>query len=76
MPPTTGEIAATYQRFATAEASGRSRIYADIARRHGCGFLDAGQVIVSSPLDGVHFDAAEHGKLGRAVAAALKDMEV
>ena len=50
-------------------------IYADIARRHGCGFLDAGQVIVSSPLDGVHFDAAEHGKLGRAVAAALKDLE-
>ena len=38
------------------------------------GFLDAGQVIVSSPLDGVHFDAAEHGKLGRAVAAALKAM--
>ena len=30
---------------------------------------------MSSPLDGVHFDAAEHGKLGRAVAAALKDME-
>ena len=33
-----------------------------------------GQVIVSSPLDGVHFDAAEHGKLGRAVAAALCDV--
>jgi hypothetical protein len=31
--PTTGEIAAAYQRFATVEATGRSRIYADIARR-------------------------------------------
>lgn len=31
--PTTGEIAATYARFATVEATGRSRIYADIARR-------------------------------------------
>ena len=30
--------------------------------------------IVSSPLDGVHFDAAEHGKLGRAVAAAVRAM--
>ena len=37
-------------------------------------FLDAGEVIVSSPLDGVHFDAAEHGKLGRAVAASLVEM--
>ena len=48
--------------------------YAAIARRHGVGFLDAGEVIVSSPLDGVHFDAEEHGKLGRAVAAALEEM--
>ena len=48
--------------------------YAAIARRHGTGFLDAGEVIVSSPLDGVHFDAEEHGKLGRAVAAALEEM--
>jgi lysophospholipase L1-like esterase len=48
--------------------------YADVARRHGCGFLDAGEAIASSPLDGVHFDAAEHGKLGRAVAAALRAM--
>jgi hypothetical protein len=31
--PITVEIAATYQRFATNEATGRSRIYADIARR-------------------------------------------
>jgi lysophospholipase L1-like esterase len=48
--------------------------YAVVAKRHGVGFLDAGQVITSSPLDGVHFDAAEHGKLGRAVAAALRKM--
>jgi hypothetical protein len=33
VPTSTGEIAAAYQRFATVEASGRSRIYADIARR-------------------------------------------
>lgn len=49
--------------------------YGAVARRHGVGFLDAGTVIASSPLDGVHFDAGEHAKLGRAVAAALKDME-
>ena len=49
--------------------------YAAIARRYGTGFLDAGEVIVSSPLDGVHFDAEEHGKLGRAVAAALEEIQ-
>ncbi len=50
--------------------------YAAVAKRHGCGFLDAGEVIVSSPVDGVHFDAAEHGKLGRAVAVALRGMDL
>ena len=38
------------------------------------GFRDAGAVIASSPLDGVHFDAAEHGALGRALAGALRAM--
>jgi lysophospholipase L1-like esterase len=45
--------------------------YARVAGRHGCAFLDAGKVIASSTLDGVHYDAVEHAKLGRAVAAAL-----
>ena len=45
-----------------------------MATRHGCGFLDAGAVIASSPLDGVHFDAAEHASLGRAVAGALRNL--
>lgn len=47
-----------------------------IARRQGAAFLDAGKVMVSSPLDGVHFDAAEHGKLGRAVAGAVRAMAI
>jgi lysophospholipase L1-like esterase len=35
-------------------------------------FLDAGAVIKVSPLDGVHFDEAEHAKLGAAVRAKLE----
>ena len=46
-------------------------VFVAVAEKLGVGFLDAGEVIVSSPVDGVHFDAAEHAKLGRAVAAAL-----
>jgi lysophospholipase L1-like esterase len=43
-----------------------------VAARHAAGFLDAGRVIASSALDGVHFDAAAHGDLGRAVAGAVR----
>ncbi len=46
--------------------------YQELAALHGCGFLDAGQVIVSSDLDGIHFEAGEHAKLGRAVAEQVK----
>ena len=47
--------------------------YAAMADRLGVRFLDAGRVIVSSPLDGVHFDAAQHARLGSAVAQAIRD---
>jgi hypothetical protein len=50
--------------------------YAEAARRHGAAFLDAAPVWTVSPVDGVHFDAAEHGKLGRAVAAAVRGMAI
>lgn len=45
--------------------------YARIAKGCGVGFLDAGAHIRSSELDGVHFDAAAHAALGRAVAVAV-----
>ncbi len=76
-PPPVHEAGCLAEVFSGgAEKSQRlAAIYADIARRHGCAFLDAGTIVASSPLDGVHLEAAEHGKLGRAVAAALKTME-
>lgn len=76
-PPPVLEAGCLAEIFEGGEAKSRrlASAYAAVARRHGCGFLDAGEVIVSSPLDGVHFDLPEHGKLGRAVAAALKAME-
>ena len=48
--------------------------YARVAREAGCAFLDAGSVIVSSPLDGIHFEASQHLKLGRAVAEKAKEL--
>jgi lysophospholipase L1-like esterase len=48
------------------------RLYADMARDRGCHFLDAGKVIRSSDVDGVHFDEGEHVKLGLAFAGEVK----
>ena len=48
--------------------------YRALARQLGCAFLDSQTVVVPSPHDGIHLDAAEHEKLGRAVAAAVRGM--
>jgi lysophospholipase L1-like esterase len=42
--------------------------YAEIAATSGCHFINAGKFISSSPVDGIHFNAREHAKLGKAVA--------
>ena len=48
--------------------------YAAIARQHGVAFLNAQDVITPSAVDGIHFDAPEHEKLGKAMAASLRAM--
>jgi lysophospholipase L1-like esterase len=47
-------------------------LYEAAARLRGAAFLDAGTVIRSSDLDGIHFEAAEHRKLGAAVAREVR----
>ena len=54
-----------------AKSQGLAARCAEVAERHGVGFLDAGAIIASSPVDGVHFEAEDHARLGRAVATAL-----
>jgi lysophospholipase L1-like esterase len=48
--------------------------YADIAGMSGCYFIDAGKIICSSPVDGIHLDPGEHFKLGQAVAEKVKEI--
>jgi hypothetical protein len=48
--------------------------YQRIARQMGCSFLDTGILITSSPLDGIHMEASEHLKLGKAVAGKVKEI--
>ncbi len=49
-------------------------LYAALARARGVAFLDAGKIIAVSPLDGVHFDAEAHARLGAAIRGALDDI--
>ncbi|MFQ8431366.1 SGNH/GDSL hydrolase family protein [Amaricoccus sp. W119] len=51
-------------------------VYAEVAARFDLPFLNAGQVIESSPLDGVHFDAEAHARLGEAVAGAIARLPI
>ena len=62
--------------FAGSEAKSRlfAQEYGKIAAERGCAFLDTGQIIVSSDLDGIHFEPGEHRKLGEAVAAVVREI--
>ena len=51
-----------------------SEHYKRIAEQFKCHFMDTGQVIVSSDLDGIHFEADQHRKLGQAVAARVREI--
>lgn len=58
-------------REGAAKSKDFGHYYSEVARRTGVHFLDAGKHIVSSPVDGVHFDVAEHAKLAAAVAEKI-----
>ena len=48
--------------------------FATMAERIGVPLLDAGPLISSNPLDGIHLALDQHAALGRAVAAAVEDL--
>ncbi len=62
------------EMFAGADEKSRDlgRCFAALAAEFGCAFLDAGKVIASTKLDGIHLDAGEQVKLGKAVATETR----
>jgi len=46
--------------------------YREAADATGCVFVDAGQHVATSDVDGVHLDAAAHVALGRAIAEVVR----
>ena len=66
----TGALAADFWG-ARVKSQALPSLLAALAASRGCGFLDAGQVIEVSAVDGVHFEAEAHRRLGLAVAEAV-----
>jgi lysophospholipase L1-like esterase len=75
-PPPISKLTEFAEMFHGAEAKSLrfSQHYTRVAAEQGCHFLDTSQFIVSSELDGIHFEADEHGKLGKAVAEAVRNI--
>lgn len=75
-PPAVTALTDFAEMFEGAEAKSRRfpEHFGRVARATGCAFLDTSTVITASPLDGIHFEAAEHNKLGRAVAAKIEEL--
>ena len=69
-PPATSTLTEFDQMFDGAHEKSRqfSHYYRLAAGRRHLPFFDAGEVIVSSQKDGIHFDSEEHRKLGEALA--------
>lgn len=73
-PPPVATLSGYDQMFAGAVEKSRAfaRYYRLAAEWSGVAFFDAGSVIVSSDLDGIHFEAEEHRKLGQAIAGEVR----
>lgn len=75
-PPPLGKLTEFAEMFegAGAKALRFSQHFGRVAEQYACPLLDCADVIVSSDIDGVHWEAEEHGKLGRAVAERVRQV--
>lgn len=63
-----------YEKLAGAqEKSARfPACYEAVAKALGCAFLNSQEFTAPSPTDGIHLEAADHAKLGKAMAEAVR----
>ena len=75
-PPPAVELTGFAEMFEDAvEKSGSfARHYRRVANEKGCHYLNAGDHVESSPLDGIHLEVDMHARLGKAVAAKVREI--
>ncbi len=73
-PPPLGKLTEYADMFegGTVKSQEFGKHYKRVAEANGCDFLNTAQVIVSSDVDGVHFDLSEHKKLGQAIVPLVR----
>ncbi len=73
-PPPMARLTGFAEMFEGAGEKSRvlAQRYRDVAERQNVGFVDAGQLIACSDLDGIHFEAESHAILGQAMAEAAR----
>ena len=73
-PPPIAKLTGFAEMFRDAAPKSReiAARYAEVAQRRRIGFVDSGQFIHCSDLDGIHYDADQHAILGQAMAEAAK----
>lgn len=70
------EVGAVGIRFTGGQTKSRrfSATYATVADELGCHFLNAGDHIVSSQIDGIHLDVDAHLELGNVIAGRVREI--
>jgi lysophospholipase L1-like esterase len=72
-PPPILSVQGTPENFigASEKSNHFPEVFKKVAEKKDCLFFNAGQIISSSRIDGLHFSAESHRKLGRALAHYL-----
>jgi lysophospholipase L1-like esterase len=75
-PPPVGRLSEYAEMFdeAVVKSHKFSEYYRLAAMQYGCDFLDAGEFIRSSDIDGIHFEAEQHENLGLAFARTVREI--
>lgn len=76
VPPPAVELTGFAEMFedAVEKSGGFARHYRRISNEKGCHYLDAGDHVESSPLDGIHLEVDMHTRLGKAMAAKVREI--
>lgn len=75
-PPQAVELTSFAEMFkdAVEKTGGFAKHYRRIANEKGCHYMNAGEFVESSALDGIHLESGMHAALGKAVAAKVMDI--
>ncbi|RKX95686.1 MAG: hydrolase [Spirochaetes bacterium] len=73
-PPILKSIFLCFDEQSVKKSHDLSGYYAEVAKVNKIYFLDAGDIVKSSTVDGIHWEKEEHEKFGETVAGKIKEI--